>query len=71
MCSTRKMPHNLSSGRKSPGVADVVAADAAAAGAAGEAAGAAAAAAGAAEAAAGLGAGSSAAGVRPKSVKST
>ena len=59
------MPHNLSSGRKSPGVADVVAA----VDAAGEAAGAAAAAAGAAEAAAGLGA--SAAGVRPKSVKST
>ena len=54
MCSTRKMPHNLSSGRKSPGVADVVAA----VDAAGEAAGAAAAAA----AAAGLGA--SAAGVK-------
>ena len=40
MCSTRKMPHNLSSARKLPGAADVVAADAAAVDAAGVAAGA-------------------------------
>jgi hypothetical protein len=48
MCSTRKMPHNLGSAKKSPGDADVAAAGAVAAGVAGEAVGAAVAAAGAA-----------------------
>src|SRR6516225_692609 len=67
MCSTRKMPHNLSSANRSPGAAgdaDAAAAGAVVAGAAGEVAGAVA----AAEAVAGPGA--SVAGVRSNNAKS-